>query len=348
MRVLLLLCLIAASFAANNKILVNQFLKSFDMTHQEFYLIVKKARAASRLQSVVPEWEVSQDLPKNLNATTYPLVFMHGMGDSCFNSGMKQITKESGEHLGVYSVCIPTGNNDITDTMNGFFMTMDNNVDEWAKRIRKDIHLKNGFHAVGFSQGNSVVRGYIQKYNDPPVKTFLSVHGTLNGVAGFPNCDPDGLLGPVCKILAQVCGEMAYVQSIQNTLFQADYFRDPKRYTDDAYLEHSEIAQWNNENPKNVNTTFKDNMVSLTKFAMIKALKDTMIFPNEGEWWGQFEANSLKTIQKMEETDNYKTDRFGLKTLHDANKMIFNTTDGNHLQFTEQELFWWLDNYITE
>ena len=45
-------------------------------------------------------------------------------------------------------------------------------------------------------------RGYVQKYNGvgayPAVRNWLSVHGSHSGVAGFPNCDPDGLLGPVC------------------------------------------------------------------------------------------------------------------------------------------------------
>eukprot|EP00494_Astrolonche_serrata_P029971 UN30238 len=239
---------------------------------------------------------------------------MHGMGDSCFNSGMKSITSESGKHMGVYSVCIPTGNNRVSDTNNGFFMTMNDNVDEWAKRVKADDKLKDGFHAVGFSQGNSVIRGYIHKYNDPPVGTFLSVHGTVNGVAGFPNCDPDGLLGPVCKFIASLLGDLAYNEWVQNFLFQADYFRDPKRYTDDQYIKNSEIAQWNQENKNNLNSTYKDNFISVHNYAMIKALKDSMVFPNEGEWWGQFAPNSMKDVQKMEETDNYKNDVFGLKT----------------------------------
>ncbi len=50
---------------------------------------------------------------------TLPLVFLHGMGDSCFNNGMESITKESGEYLGVYSVCIPTGDSRLEDTING-------------------------------------------------------------------------------------------------------------------------------------------------------------------------------------------------------------------------------------
>jgi len=282
------------------------------------------------------------------SSITLPLVFMHGMGDSCFNRGMKEITAKSGTHMGVYAVCIPTGNNRISDTDNGFFMSMNDNVEEWAKRVKNDTNLAKGFHAVGFSQGNSVIRGYIQKYNDPPVHTFLSVHGTVNGVAGFPNCDPDGLLGPVCKILAESLGELAYITEIQDHLFQADYFRDPMRYNDTAYLKNSEIAQWNNENTANINPSFRENFIKVKRFAMIKALKDTMVFPNEAEWWGEFAAGSLKTVLTMEHTPNYINDTFGLKTVHEAGKIIFNTTAGNHLEFSEADLFYWLDNYLVE
>jgi hypothetical protein len=37
-------------------------------------------------------------------------------------------------------------------------------VDVFAAKIRADPKLANGFNAVGFSQGNSLIRGYIQKY----------------------------------------------------------------------------------------------------------------------------------------------------------------------------------------
>jgi hypothetical protein len=47
-----------------------------------------------------------------------PTVTAHGMGDSCFNGGMKQITSLIGKTLGTYAVCVPTGNR-LTDTTNG-------------------------------------------------------------------------------------------------------------------------------------------------------------------------------------------------------------------------------------
>merc|ERR1712072_1240530 len=153
-----------------------------------------------------------------------PTVFAHGMGDSCFNPGMKSITAAVGKHLGTYAVCVPTGPDQASDTNNGFFMTMNKNVDVFAAAIKKDANLKNGFNAVGFSQGNSVIRGYIQKYNGvdghPTVSTFLSVHGTVVGVAGFPHCNPSGLLGPVCRFIDHyLVGTGAYLKTVQNHLF---------------------------------------------------------------------------------------------------------------------------------
>ena len=256
---------------------------------------------------------------------------------------MKDITKQIGTVLGSYAVCIPTGNR-LTDTTNGFFMTMNKNVDVFAANIRKDANLRGGFNCVGFSQGNSLCRGYIQKYNDPPVRNFLSVHGTVVGVAGFPKCDPSGLLGPVCKPIERLCGDLAYTETTQGLLFQADYFRDPFRVNTSAYRTYSEIAQWNNEGVS-FNASYKANFISVEKYIMIKALKDTMIYPSEGEHWGHFADGSTTKVLSMRETDWYQKDLFGLKTVDQAGKMHFNATDGDHLQFSRDELIGWVHQF---
>merc|ERR1719313_318406 len=112
------------------------------------------------------------------------------MGDSCFNPGFKSVTKAAGTRLGVYSVCIPTGDNVISDTLNGFLLNMDKSVDVFAKKVRADPKLANGFNAFGLSQGNNLIRGYMAKYNDPPVKSYMSICGINAGVAAFPQCSP--------------------------------------------------------------------------------------------------------------------------------------------------------------
>jgi len=273
-------------------------------------------------------------------------VFMHGMGDSCFNPGMKSITEAVGKRVGTYSVCIPTGDDLDSDTNNGFFMTMNDNVDVWAKKIANDTNLAGGFNAVGFSQGNSVIRGYIQKYNNPPVSTFLSVHGTVVGVASFPKCNPSGILGPVCKLISRfLVGPIAYTEFVQNKLFQADYFRNPKELGS-SYKKNSQIAQWNNEGD-NVDPTINTNFAKVKRWAMVKAMKDTMIYPNDGEWWGAFDSDGTTRLA-MNETEWYKKDLFGLKTADEAGKIMFDSSPGDHLQFNETELFGWVDKYFLE
>ena len=123
-----------------------------------------KELSQSEFASLAPSLEFTTIKSSN-NQGKKPLVFMHGMGDSCFNGGMSNIAVESGKYLDVYSKCIPTGINRIKDTLNGFIMDMDTSVDVMANAIKVDSNFSNGFNCVGLSQGNNLCRGYIQKYN---------------------------------------------------------------------------------------------------------------------------------------------------------------------------------------
>ena len=52
-------------------------------------------------------------------------------------------------------------------------MTMDDQVDQFARVVQADEKLKAGFNAIGFSQGNTVIRGYIHKYHGQTYMTLL-------------------------------------------------------------------------------------------------------------------------------------------------------------------------------
>jgi palmitoyl-protein thioesterase len=282
------------------------------------------------------------------NADAYlHTVVAHGMGDSCFNRGMKSITKGVGQKTGQYSTCIGTAGNRITDTIDGFLKNMDKSIDYFADKIKKDPKLANGFNCVGFSQGNSLCRGYIQKYNDPPVNSFMSVHGTVMGVSAFPSCfRQEKPLGLICKALADVLGDAAYAKLIQDILFQADYFRHNVGPKATRYLENSQLAAMNNENPDKVDESIKTNFAKTNQFVMVKAAKDSMVYPNENEHWGAMDdvPNGDK-ILSMKETKFYKQDLFGLKTADEAGKIHFEETSGDHLQFTDAQLYGWIETY---
>ena len=110
----------------------------------------------------------------------------------------------------------------------------------------------------------------------------------------------------------------------------------------DAFVQ---IGEWNGEGVA-INATYKENFIKTKRLIMIKALRDTMVFPNEGEHWGHFADNSLSNVVPMKETTWYQQDTFGLQTLDKAGKIVFDTTEGDHLQFTEEELVGWVKKYF--
>ena len=108
----------------------------------------------------------------------------HGMGDSCFNPGMKQITQLIASTLGTYGVCVPTGDNLGTDTTM-VFPAMDKNVDAFAARIRNDAQLAVASIVVAS-------RGQLSAWLHPEVQRpageqFPLSSRDISGVAGFPN-----------------------------------------------------------------------------------------------------------------------------------------------------------------
>jgi len=269
---------------------------------------------------------IMRELKQNVSLSSragsvLPLVFLHGMGDSCFNNGMQSITEESGVYMGVYSTCIPTGDTRLADTINGFLLNMDANVDVFAEKVREDPNLANGFNCIGLSQGNNICRGYIQRYNDPVAVTHISIHGPIVGVASLPSCDPNGkFVGDLCRQIDEILGKAAYNQLVQSVLFQANYFREPSFVNTVEYKEYSQIAAWNNEGAEGVDENVKYLFWKTSRFAMIKALEDTVVIPNEGEWWASYD-DSFKKILPMTETAWYTEDLFGLRTANEAGKV---------------------------
>lgn len=249
--------------------------------------------------------------------------------------------------MGVYSTCIPTADGWLMDTIDGFLKNMDKSVDFFAERVRKDDKLKDGFNAFGLSQGNNVIRGYITKYNDPPVKNFISICGINAGVGAFPQCDPQTpVIGPtICKGVTEVLGALAYNSLVQSILFQANYFRDPAKTSSKSYLEHSQLAQWNNEQV--VNETYVENWAKTDNFVWVEGTEDTVVWPRQGEQWGAMDPKDpWKTVLPYNETEWYTQDLFGLKTADDAGKNHFESFKGEHIRFTEEELFGWLKKYF--
>jgi len=282
-----------------------------------------------------------------------PVVMAHGMGDSCFNDGMKGITKHISTLLGGnYATCIPTGDSQQEDTNNGYFLNMDASVEVFAQKVRSDPALANGFQAMGFSQGNNVIRGYIAKHNDPPVKTFISVNGVNAGEGAVPYCRPStrrNLSFPsMCDLLMEQASRAAYTNYAQEHSFQANYWRDPRKSEFPTYQQYGQLAKWNNEGIGGVNETLKENWAKTDKFVWVLAKQDGMVWPKEGEQRGAPDPEDpFNKILPREETPWFKEDLFGLRTAEDAGKNMYESFDGDHLRFSMQDLEGWVEKYFT-
>lgn len=95
-------------------------------------------------------------------------------------------------------------------------------------------------------------------------------------------------------------------------------------------------------------TSDKVNWAKTSQFVWVRGTLDTVVWPNEGEQWGQLAAGypQNKTIVPMEQAAWYTADAFGLKTADSAGKNAFEEFRGEHIRFTTAELNGWLDKYF--
>lgn len=270
---------------------------------------------------------------------------MHGMGDFAKDPfGMVPLANAvSAELNNTYVLNMQIGSNSLEDILNGFLMNLDDQVDYFAKVIWEDPNFTaDGFNAIGYSQGNLVIRGYIERYNNPPVKNFISMHGPLAGVAAFPGCDVS--TKAICRLFSEVLGALAYHPNIQDHLTQANYFRDPYKIA--TYQEKARFLPDINNEDSSTDATYSTRWQSLQSLCLVKALGDTVVIPRESEWFGFFQDHSFDELWTFNQTPWYTQDLFGLKTLDEQGKIFFETTDENHLDFSTDYLLSLVDRFF--
>ena len=81
-----------------------------------------------------------------------------------------------------------------------------------CKQLSEDPNLKNGYNAIGFSQGAQFLRGIAQKCPNPPMKNLISVGGQHQGIFGLPKCPGDYT---ICQYVAKLLDWGAYTSFVQ-------------------------------------------------------------------------------------------------------------------------------------
>ena len=136
-----------------------------------------------------------------------------------FSYSMGSVTKYLEKQIpGVYVHSLMIGDNVVQDTENGFFMNINSQIELACQRIQEDPKLKDGYHAVGFSQGGLFFRGLAQRCPVPRIKNLVSIGGPQQGVYGLPNCLGENHV--ICDYVRRLLNYGAYIGWIQRLLVQ--------------------------------------------------------------------------------------------------------------------------------
>ncbi|XP_021193288.2 palmitoyl-protein thioesterase 1 [Helicoverpa armigera] len=279
---------------------------------------------------------------KLISGTPTPIVMWHGMGDTCclsFSLGGIKVFLEK-NIPGVYVNSLKVGNSSIEDLENGYFMNPNKQVEYVCGLLAADPQLKDGFNAIGFSQGSQFLRAVVQRCGHvlPKIKNLISLGGQHQGVYGLPHCG--ALMHPTCDYIRQLLNYAAYENWVQNALVQATYWHDP--LDDETYI-HKSIFLSDINNEIMANKTYIQNLNNLDHLVLVKFDNDTIVQPRETEWFGYYEPGQSKKLLPLRETKLYTEDRLGLKKMDKEGKLILLSTVGDHLRFSDT---WFIDNIL--
>lgn len=257
-------------------------------------------------------------------STPLPTVIVHGMGDAGTNPGMKSICATvPKKYPGTFVLCSTTA-----DGMASITMTMPDQLKALQAEIAQHPELKNGFNAVGLSQGNFLLEAYISLVNNPPVRNFVSICGPLEGEATCPENLAFELICPIWK-LNPYGAHLAFSGYWKNTKDQAGFKTKSPLLADVL----------NARDQKNANVTA--HWKSLNQVLLVEATKDTMIVPRESEQMGMWQwgtSGSSAPITPFRESEGYKGDWMGWKTLDEQGKIKMTSFEGEHIRFSSE--FW--------
>lgn len=98
----------------------------------------------------------------------------------------------------------------VADYESGFFLHPNAQVSQACAQLAADERLRNGYNALGFSQGGQFLRAVAQRCPEPPMLNLVSLGGQHQGVFGLPNCP--SLSHRACEELRRLLNRAAYTR----------------------------------------------------------------------------------------------------------------------------------------
>ncbi|XMA16463.1 hypothetical protein WAI453_009254 [Rhynchosporium graminicola] len=286
--------------------------------------------------SILPSQSSLSPHPPTTNSddTPLPLVIWHGLGDNYAADGLADVAALAEKvHPGTFVYIIRLDEDASSDRTATFFGNLTLQIQKVCSDLASHPILGTApaIDALGFSQGGQFLRGYIERCNNPPVRSLVTFGSQHNGISEFQTCDSGDWL---CKGAQGLLRSNTWSSFVQNQLVPAQYFRDPLQLDD--YLSYSNfLADINNERVLK-NETYKENLEKLERFTMVLFEEDETVIPKESSWWAEVDENG--NVTALRDREIYKEDWLGLKGLDEKGALKFESTKGRHMSLSSKIL----------
>ena len=94
-----------------------------------------------------------------------------------------------------------------------------------------------------------------------------------------------------------------------------------------------------------INVTYKKNMESLNTFLMMYTTGDFTVVPQVSPWFEFFADGSDSELVALRDTDTYKGDWIGLKTLDEESKLLTHVCNCSHQDYPRPDCKYVYDEY---
>lgn len=285
------------------------------------------------MAATVSSYVIPSSLSRDDDTTPLPLVIWHGLGDNYAADGIKSVGEAAQEvQPGIFVYNIRLDDDASNDRSASFFGNLTVQIAKVCEDLATHPILSTApaIDALGFSQGGQFLRGYIERCNNPPVRSLVTFGSQHNGIAEFQKCKNTDWL---CKGAQAILRGNTWSNYVQSHLVPAQYYRNPNDL--EKYLEYSNfLADINNERSVK-NETYKENIQKLENFVMYLFEEDTTVIPKETSWFA--EVNGTK-VTNLRDRTIFTEDWLGLKELDKKGALKFEKTKGDHMTLTPKLL----------
>ena len=79
---------------------------------------------------------------------------------------------------------------------------------------------------------------------------------------------------------------------------------------------------------------------------LVKFTRDEILDPIETQWFGFYHPGQVTTIQPFNETELYKEDWIGLRTLDESDRLDLLPIDRDHMDVPDSDFKYLIKNYL--